>query len=267
MPNQLTFFDPNRIPFDSIKQTRPDGTEYWSARELQPLLGYDSWRRFDETIDRAKVACENSGHKVSGHFAGADKTSDMPNGGSRSLEDYHLTRYACYLVAMNGDPRKPEIAAAQTYFAVQTHRQEQADAGARQIPRSFAEALRLAADQAEQIERQQAMLQVMAPKADFHDQVAGSEDCQSIQLVAKVLNTGEIRLFRWLREQGILMENPRNQPYQQYVDRGYFRVIEQTRVAKNGQTHIHPKTLVTGKGLIWLQQKIDQADRPPGRAM
>jgi len=116
----------SKSPFDSIMQTRSDGSEYWSARELHPMLGYDQWRRFEDAVHRAMMACQNSAHKASDHFVGAGKMVSLGSGSSRSVPDYHLTRYACYLVAMNGDPRKPEIAAAQTYFALQTYRQETA---------------------------------------------------------------------------------------------------------------------------------------------
>lgn len=103
-------------PFDAIAKRRPDGTEYWSARDLMPIMGYDSWRRFSEAIARAKVSAELQGHNVLNLFAGAVK---KPTGG-RPLEDIYMVRFAAYLVAMNGDPRKPEIAAAQAYFAIQT---------------------------------------------------------------------------------------------------------------------------------------------------
>lgn len=110
--------------FDSLKKVNEYGQEYWSARELMPLLEYKQWRRFADAIDRAKAACKVSGHEVSKHFADAGKTSPMPHGGFKKMEDYHLSRYACYLIAMNGDPRKESIALAQTYFAVKTRQQE-----------------------------------------------------------------------------------------------------------------------------------------------
>ena len=113
-----------KLSFDEIVHTTEDGVEFWYARELQSILGYSQWRRFLETIDRAKTSCENSGISISEHFADVGKTSPMPNGGAREIGDIMLTRYACYLIAQNGDPRKNEIAFAQTYFAVQTRKQE-----------------------------------------------------------------------------------------------------------------------------------------------
>jgi hypothetical protein len=111
-------------PFDQIRQVDADGNEYWLARQLQPLLGYTQWRRFEETIERAKLACQNSGYSVDNHFADAGNLVKRPQGGGNRQSDYKLSRYACYLTAMNGDPRKPEIAAAQTYFAVKTREAE-----------------------------------------------------------------------------------------------------------------------------------------------
>lgn len=104
-------------PFDSIKQVRPDGTEYWSARDLQELMGYSEWRKFEGSIERAMDSAKNQGLQVEKNFVGAAKVS-----GTRgpSQKDYELTRIAGYLVSLNGDPRKPEVAAAQAYFVVNT---------------------------------------------------------------------------------------------------------------------------------------------------
>lgn len=114
-----------KVPdFDSIRQFNVYGQEYWSARDLMPLLGYSKWERFTGVIKRAMIACEKTGNLVEGHFPGSGKTSPMPHGGVKEVEDYNLSRFACYLVAQNGDPRKPEIAAAQAYFAISTRANE-----------------------------------------------------------------------------------------------------------------------------------------------
>lgn len=101
-----------------------NGVEYWMARDLQKLLDYDEWRNFVKVIDKAKLACLNSGQNTSDHFVDVNKTIPMPKGAEKDIEDIMLTRYACYLIAQNGDPRKEQIAFAQSYFAIQTRRQE-----------------------------------------------------------------------------------------------------------------------------------------------
>lgn len=109
-------------PFESLKHVTEYDAEYWLARELMPLLGYDTWRRFEDAIERAKESCKNAGNDEEKEFLPAPaKTLDQ---GGRPAKDYILSRYACYLIAQNGDPRKLEIAQAQTYFAVQTRKQE-----------------------------------------------------------------------------------------------------------------------------------------------
>jgi DNA-damage-inducible protein D len=113
--------------FEQLKQRNEHGAEFWSARDLQPLLGYSQWRRFEDAIQRAKVSCRQSGNKPDYHFAGVGKMIELGKGGQRDVPDYHLSRFACYLIAQNGDPRKLEIAHAQKYFAVQTRRQELSD--------------------------------------------------------------------------------------------------------------------------------------------
>ena len=112
-----------KIKFDDIIHVS-DGVKFWYARELQKLLGYEQWRNFELTIQKAQTSCESAGIITSDHFAEVSKMVPIGSGAERSVKDYMLTRYACYLIAQNGDPKKEEIAFAQSYFAVQTRKQE-----------------------------------------------------------------------------------------------------------------------------------------------
>ena len=118
---------PNNI-FEQIKKINEYGKEYWSARDLYKLLGYTEYGKFLPAIERAKESCKNSGQSIGDHFAGVSEmiriATGTPKETQRSVDSYHLSRYACYLSAQNGDPRKEEIALAQTYFAIQTRKQE-----------------------------------------------------------------------------------------------------------------------------------------------
>ena len=124
MTDQSLISSPHKN-FEDIKKIDENGIEYWEARELMPLLGYLKWRNFEEVvIKRAKIACDKSGQTITNHFADIGKKVSIGSGAERESKDYKLSRYACYLIAQNGDPSKQEIANAQTYFAIQARRQE-----------------------------------------------------------------------------------------------------------------------------------------------
>ena len=110
--------------FEGHAQKTESGVEFWLARDLQHLLGYAEWRNFGTVLSKAKTACELSGHRVSDHFVDVNKMVDLGSGSQREVDELMLTRYACYLIAQNGDSKKQAIAFAQTYFAVQTRRAE-----------------------------------------------------------------------------------------------------------------------------------------------
>ena len=114
----------NETIFESIKHVDDDGNEYWYARELQKVLEYTEWRKFVGVIKKAINSCKASNYVTSDHFVGADKMINLGKGGQRKVSDYKLSRYACYLIAQNGDSRKKVIALAQTYFAIQTRKHE-----------------------------------------------------------------------------------------------------------------------------------------------
>lgn len=123
------------VSFEDLKKFNEHGAEFWSARDLQPLLGYSQWRRFEDAVKRAITSCTQSGNVPSYHFAGAGKPITGGKGAVQMVDDYHLSRFACYLIAQNGDPRKTEIAEAQKYFAIQARRQEMSDALAADMER------------------------------------------------------------------------------------------------------------------------------------
>ncbi|MEO5951070.1 MAG: DNA damage-inducible protein D [Chloroflexia bacterium] len=114
-------------PFEAIRLESIEGVEYWSARDLAKVLGYTKWEKFQNVIQRAEVACENSGQEVADHFQEATKVVSLGKGAKREVEDVHMSRYGCYLLVQNADPTKAAVAMGQTYFAVQTRRQEQTD--------------------------------------------------------------------------------------------------------------------------------------------
>ncbi len=126
---------PSLPSFESLKKLNKYGIEYWSARDLQPCLGYSKWQRFELTIKKAIESCQKSGNDPENHFTGAGKMVGIGSQTERGVEDYHLSRFACYLIAQNGDSRKPEIAQAQKYFAIQTRRQEISDQMAADLER------------------------------------------------------------------------------------------------------------------------------------
>lgn len=123
MPDEIIINSLNRN-FEGIKKIDENGVEYWEARELMPVLGYEKWQNAEDVIERAERACLNSGQMVENHFTDVSKMVEIGSNMVRRVKDWKLDRYACYLIAQNGDSRKPEISMAQSYFAIQTRKQE-----------------------------------------------------------------------------------------------------------------------------------------------
>jgi phage antirepressor YoqD-like protein len=252
----ITKYGEGGSPFDKIRCTDTDGKEYWRARDLMNPLGYDSWRRFEDAIDRAKAACSNSGQDVESNFAGAVKIS-----ATNRAADFHLSRYACYLVAMNGDPRKAEIAAAQCYFVTRTREAELATE-ARALPQDYKSALRELLDEVERAERLQEKVKALEPKAKFYDSVSVAINSQTVMEVAKLFGWGQNRFFNWLRSNGYLMTlgTNKNLPYQKHVEAGLFTLVEKSyKHAKSGEDVLYSRTLITGKGICYFHKKLTEA--------
>ena len=118
---------PANASFDVIRRSDEEGNEFWLARDLAPILDYQDWRNFHQVVTRAQTVCFQSGHRVADHFGEVTRMVGIGSGANRQIADVRLSRYACYLVVQNGDPAKPVIAQGQSYFALQTRRQELTD--------------------------------------------------------------------------------------------------------------------------------------------
>jgi DNA-damage-inducible protein D len=129
MPDHIPTEHGHISAFEKIRQVNAAGNEYWSSRDLAGVLGYVQYRNFEAVVAKAKEACFNSGQRIQDHFADVSKMIKIGKGGIREVTDIYLSRYACYLIVQNADPSKPIVAIGQTYFAIQTRRQELSDHG------------------------------------------------------------------------------------------------------------------------------------------
>lgn len=186
------------------------------------------------------------------NFGLSSYKQDQPNGGSKDVPMYVLTKKGCLILASGYD------AVLREKIINRLEELEMKDKQKFQVPTTFAEALRLAAEQQEKIEEQQKLIEVQKPKAEFYDDVVDSKDAIDMQAVAKVINMGMGRnkLFEFLRNNKVLMQN--NQPYQSYVDMGWFRIIESKYTKPNGDICINLKTVVFQKGVDGIRKLIKQ---------
>ena len=241
-------------PFDSIKQVREDGTEFWSARDLAPTMGYEKWQNFDaQVIRRAKAAAENQKVDLNSNFTGSSKVAVA---GKMAQKDYHLSRFAAYLVAMNGEPNKKEVAAAQAYFAIQTHVAETQP----QAPRgelSRLELLQMAMDAEKERLALEEKNRELEPKAEAYDSFMDATGKYSVGAVAQMLGMGQNKLFRELRNRKVFIASGprRNTPYQSYLH--HFEVIAHEFEKKNGETGCSYTTYVQPSGIDFIRKKLN----------
>lgn len=242
-------------PFDAIRREDERG-EYWTGRDLQPVMGYTNWRQFAEVIERAKIAARNVGADVDTNFEASLKKAGQAG---RAGGDYRFTRYGAYLVALNGDPRKKQIAEAQTYFAVKTREAE--IASTRSIaPSDFPTALRALADEYEAHERTKAALAEAKPLAEAYQDLMSKDGTFDWAATAQIFSKltgglGRNKFLELLRELGTLKDN--NTPYQRYMR--HFQVVGDT-----GGPNAIPTTTVRPKGLDWLRIRLYAHYYPQG---
>lgn len=249
----MSEIEPGRSLFDDIRRVDERG-EHWSGRELQPRMGYTNWRQFTEAIERAKAAAGNVGVDVPTNFEAGLKNAGQAG---RTGTDYRLTRYGAYLVAMNGDPRKHEIAAAQTYFAIKTREAELAEAepSGELFPLDDLSptALRAIAGERDKTQKVQRELEAVRPFAAAWSQLAsmdGGLDWIEVALVLAPVTggMGRTNLLRELRAMRIIQKS-KPVPYAPYAQRFM------TKAAAHGR-RVGATTLVPAHSLLWLRTRL-----------
>lgn len=258
-------------PFDVYRQEREDGTEFWSARDLMGLMGYSQWVTFENPLKRAMKAAENQNLQVEANFY---RSLKVGTAGKMKQTDYELSRFAAYLVAMNGDPNKPEVASAQAYFATRTRQAETQQpvelTGKELMARALVEAQstiqELETARAEAVEQSEAALarahvaeaeaDESRPKAEAFDSFMRTDGTYYMGAVAKMLGMGQNELFRRLREARVLIPSGHlyNTPYRQYEH--HFLVRPHKHVNAEGREFLKYTTYVKPSGVEFIRRKL-----------
>jgi DNA-damage-inducible protein D len=248
----MSTLDLTGADFDQIRRVDQSG-EFWSARDLMTPLGYLVWRDFANAIERARAACRNSGADPDVNLAAVRKIDD-PRG-----FDYRLTRYGAYLVAMNGDPRKSEIAKAQTYFAIKTREAETRPAVAipdMSTPRGQLAVAEMLVDQARKVVEQGERIAELEPAAEAYGVFMDADGTYSFEQVAKMLHAetglGRNKLMARLRELDVLEDN--NLPYQRYMQ--HFHVVAHSFEHSDGRRDVSYTTRVRATGPAFIRAKV-----------
>lgn len=256
-------------PFDVYRQEREDGSEFWSARDLMGLMGYSQWVTFENPLKRAMKAAENQNMQVGNLFyRSLKKTAGRPQ------EDYELTRFAAYLVAMNGDPNKPEVASAQAYFATRTRQAEtqqpveltgkelmaralvEAQSTIQELETARAEAVELSEAAMARAHVAEAEADEARPKAEAFDSFMRTDGTYYMGAVAKMLGMGQNELFRRLRKERVLIPSGHlyNTPYRQYER--YFLVRPHKYVNADGREFLKHTTYVKPSGVEFIRRRL-----------
>lgn len=259
-------------PFDAARQLRADGSEFWSARTLCKIVNYETWRNFAAAIDRAKIAAGNSGSDSSVEFVQVTQLVDAGNLGTREREDYELSRYGAYLVLMNGDPRKPEIAAAQAYFAVKARQAEIADVTPRQRAElvTKSDLARMVLEIEEEKAVMAAALESASPMIEYHDRYISNDDAVLVevwgaqfgltrpQAFAALVDAGMIyrRLImkRYSDKKHKIVEEYEYRAYARYID--WFDLRPQHTVARHHNGQVRQTLYVRQEFALQIAEKL-----------
>ena len=274
----MTLTPTTASPFDAIRRTRPDGSEYWSARDLMAAMRYDQWRNFETAILRARVAADNQGHSADDHIAGASKMIDLGKGATRAVDDWHLTRFGAYLAVMNGDPRKSEIAAAQGYFAVRTREAEIAQPAPLdeiEVAERYLAALR----EKKALEAQAAINAPLVAQAATFRQAEGLRTIGDVANDFKTYAAANLPGIKVLHEEvwdiagriGLVIRGNtvrHNQPTARAIEAGWVKPKETVYEDSKGATHAKIGTRLTprGYGRLWDACVAHYSPTPKGIA-